>query len=143
MFKSTELLILIIYILLSSIYLYSDSENNDNNMKLQTIKKITPSEANELIRKYKFNPDLIILDVRTPEEFGEEHIENAKNLDFYSKSFKQNLKEFDKDKTYIIHCRSGARSSKTLIIMQDLGFNEVFDMGGIIQWKKQGFETVK
>ncbi len=143
MIKSTELIILVIYILLSSIYLYSDSENNDNNMKLQTIKKITPSEANELIKKNKSNPDLIILDVRTRKEFGEEHIENAKNLDFYSKSFKQNLKEFDKDKTYIIHCRSGARSSKTLIIMQDLGFNEVFDMGGIIQWKKQGFGTVK
>jgi rhodanese-related sulfurtransferase len=112
-------------------------------MNLQTVKKITPQQAHDLIEKLKYDPDFVILDLRTPEEYKKEHIENAKNLNYYSKTFKNDLNKLEKDKTYVIHCRSGGRSGKTAPIMKELGFNEVYDMGGITQWKEQGFETVK
>jgi len=134
---------LLFYFLFFSIYLNSETNSVDSEMNLQTVKKITPQQAHDLIEKLKYDPDFVILDLRTPEEYKKEHIENAKNLNYYSKTFKNDLNKLEKDKTYVIHCRSGGRSGKTAPIMKELGFNEVYDMGGIIQWKEQGFETVK
>lgn len=73
-------------------------------MNLQTVKKITPQQAHDLIEKLKYDPDFVILDLRTPEEYKKEHIENAKNLNYYSKTFKNELNKLEKDKTYVIHC---------------------------------------
>jgi len=134
---------LLFYFLFFSIYLNSETNSVDSEMNLQTVKKITPQQAHDLIEKLKYDPDFVILDLRTPEEYKKEHIKNAKNLNYYSKTFKNELNKLEKDKTYVIHCRSGGRSGKTAPIMKELGFNEVYDMGGITQWKEQGFETVK
>ena len=59
----------------------------------QVIEDITPEAAFALIQNSKGSKDFAILDVRTPEEFSEEHIENAINLNYYSKAFIDNLKE--------------------------------------------------
>ena len=81
--------------------------------------------------------------MRTPEEFADEHIENAVNIDFYSETFRDELGELDKNKTYLIYCRSGNRSASALAIMKGLDFNEAYDMGWINQWKAEGFPTVR
>ena len=82
--------------------------------------------------------------MRTPEEFGEGHIENATNIDFYSETFRDELDNLDKNKTYLIYCRSGGRSGKALDIMAELNFKEVYNiLGGINQWKSEEFPTVK
>lgn len=143
MFQLIKFSALLFYFLFFSVYLNSETNSVDSEMNLQTVKKITPQQAHDLIEKLKYDPDFVILDLRTPEEYKKEHIENAKNLNYYSKTFKNDLNKLEKDKTYVIHCRSGGRSGKTAPIMKELGFNEVYDMGGIIQWKEQGFETVK
>ena len=52
------------------------------NKKIQSFKSLTPLEASNLIKKHADNPDLIILDVRTPWEFSNKHIEGAENMDF-------------------------------------------------------------
>ena len=143
MFQLIKFSALLFYFLFFSVYLNSETNSVDSEMNLQTVKKITPQQAHDLIEKIKYDPDFVILDLRTPEEYKKEHIENAKNLNYYSKTFKNDLNKLEKDKTYVIHCRSGGRSGKTAPIMKELGFNEVYDMGGIIQWKEQGFETVK
>ncbi len=81
--------------------------------------------ASDLIAKHKNNADFIILDVRTPQEFNNGHIEKAILLDFYSKTYTDGLKRLDKSKTYLIYCRSGNRSGKTLDLIKNMGFSQV------------------
>lgn len=109
-----------------------------------TTKDITPQEAFTLIQKNQNNPDFVIIDVRTPEEFGGEHIEQAININFYSETFRDTLNALDKNKTYLIYCQVGGRSSSALDIMAELNFKEVYNiLGGINQWKAEGLSTVE
>ncbi len=110
----------------------------------QIIENITPQEAFTLIQTNQNNPDFVIIDVRTPEEFAEGHIANATNIDFRSETFPDELNNLDKNKTYLIYCRSGGRSGNALDIMEELNFREVYNMsGGISQWKAVGLPTTK
>ncbi len=110
----------------------------------QIIEDITPQEAFTLIQNNQNNPDFVIIDVRTPGEFTEEHIENATNIDFYSETFREMLNTLDKNKTYLIYCRSGGRSGSALDIMAELSFEEVYNiLGGILSWEAEGLPTVK
>ena len=105
---------------------------------------ITPQEAFALIQDNQNNPDFVIIDVRTPEEFAGEHIENAINIDFRSESFRDELNKLDKNKTYLVYCRSGARSGNALDIMAELNFREAYNVsGGIIAWKAEGLPITK
>ncbi len=110
----------------------------------QIIEDITPQEASALIQSNQSNPDFVIIDVRTPQEFADGHIENAINLDYYSETFRDELSKLDKNKTYLIYCRSGNRSGKALDMMEELGFREVYNMsGGIIEWEVEGLPSTK
>jgi len=81
------------------------------------------------------NPNAEILDVRTHEEFHAGHIADAVLLDFYGKDFAAKVQELDKDKTYLLYCRSGNRSGRTLVLMKNLGFKTIYNMrGGMNQW---------
>ena len=85
--------------------------------------------------KEKANSDVVIIDIRTPQEYSQGMIEGAINVDFYSPSFRQDLSALDKDKTYLIYCRTGSRTSQAVSVMQDLGFNQVYVLnGGIVNW---------
>ncbi len=110
----------------------------------QIIENITPQEAFTLIQDNQNNPNFVIIDVRTPEEVADGYIENAVNIDFYSETFRDEINRLDKDKTYLIYCRSGNRSVKALNIMEELNFQEVYNMsGGIIKWKAEGLPTTE
>ena len=110
----------------------------------QIIENITPQEAFTLIQNNQDNPDFVIIDVRTPEEFDAERIENATNIDFYSEAFRDELNNLDKNKPYLIYCRSGGRSGNALDIMAELNFKEVYNiLGGINLWKTEGLPTIK
>ncbi|ADC65474.1 Rhodanese domain protein [Ferroglobus placidus DSM 10642] len=107
-------------------------------------KDISVDEAYELIQKNKNNPNFVILDIRTPEEFKSEHIDGAINIDFYSPNFKEELKKLDKNKTYLIYCRTGHRTSLAMPLFKELGFKEVYNMlGGITAWKNRGYPVVR
>jgi rhodanese-related sulfurtransferase len=114
-------------------------------------KVLTPIEAYDLIKANEGNPGFVILDVRTPEEFDEERIENAINIDYYmdertnyTKSFRDELDKLDKEKTYLVYCLADIRSRTTLEMMEHLGFQEVYDMsGGIVLWKAENLPTVE
>ena len=108
------------------------------------IEDITPQEAFTLIQNNQDNPDFVILDVRTPEEFAEAHIEDAINLDFRSETFRDELDKLDKNNAYLVYCRSGGRSRNALDIVAELNFREAYNMlGGIIQWKAEGLPTTQ
>lgn len=105
---------------------------------------VTPPVAYSLIEENKTNPDFVILDVRTPEEYADGHIAESVLLDFYADDFEEELDKLDKSQTYLVYCRSGNRSGKSVSMMKDLNFMEVYDVdGGILRWEAEGFPTVK
>lgn len=122
---------------------HAENEQTGSETTPQIIKTITVDEAHTIIQNHDNGNNLVIIDVRTPEEFNNEHMQDATNIDYYSDDFNDELNKLDKTKTYVIHCRSGSRSAKALEIMKELGFREVYNMGGIIQWKENGFPTTK
>lgn len=135
---------LIIGVLLTSGCIQTENNTAQSETKIQIIKNITPEEAYILIQENKDNPNFVILDVRTPEEFLGEYIENAVNLDYYSDTFRNDLDKLDKNRTYLIYCKSGRRSENALNIMKEQDFREVYNMlGGIIEWKSKGLPTTK
>ena len=104
---------------------------------------ITPKQAYDLIMCNMGNPDFIILDIRTPNEYSSGHIERAELLDFYSDSFQQELDELEKTRAYLIYCRSGNRTGTAMKMMQSLGFTEVYNMlGGIGRWAREGYPVI-
>jgi len=83
--------------------------------------------------------DLVVLDVRTPEEFAEGHLEGAVLVDFYDADFAEQLAALDAGAPYLVYCRSGNRSGQALGVMQQLGFTSAVDVdGGIVAWSGAG-----
>lgn len=108
------------------------------------LKTITTKDAFNLLARNKNNPDFVVLDVRTPEEYAGGHLEHAVNIDYYSSNYRAALGELDKTKTYLIYCRSGNRSGKSLSIMEELGFKRVYDIaGGFVQWEREGYPRIQ
>ncbi len=104
------------------------------------------SQSKEILRKVDVvtfkeelsNKYIQLIDVRTPEEFKEGHIENAILIDYFSADFNTKIQELDKEKPVYLYCRSGNRSGKAAIILIDLGFKEIVDLeGGYEAWSEQ------
>lgn len=80
-----------------------------------------------------------LLDVRTPQEYAEGHIDGALNINVQSDDFQQMAeKELSKDSTILVYCRSGRRSMNAAQILTDLGYKVINLKGGIIEWKESG-----
>ncbi len=110
----------------------------------QIMENISPEDARELIKKYVDDDNFVILDVRTPAEFKAGRLDNSTNLDYYAKTFQKGLDTLDKEKTYLVYCRSGNRSGKTLRFMKKLNFHKAYNMtGGISAWSRQKLPLVK
>ncbi|WP_178987757.1 rhodanese-like domain-containing protein [Winogradskyella schleiferi] len=79
----------------------------------------------------------VVLDVRTQEEVDEGIIPNAIHLDIYKgQAFVDELEELDKTKNYYVYCRSGGRSGQACGIMNQLGFDNAYNLkGGFMQWQ--------
>ena len=87
--------------------------------------------------------DVVVLDVRTPEEFNSGHILNAINIDIYNDYFNSDISTLDKSKSYAVYCRSGKRSVEASNEMDSIGFKTTYNLtGGIIEWIESGRETV-
>ncbi|MBT8212620.1 MAG: rhodanese-like domain-containing protein [Acidimicrobiia bacterium] len=106
-----------------------------------TFDLVSPAEAQEILDDPPSG--LVVLDVRTPEEFSGPHLSDSVNIDFYDSYFQSRLDVLDKDTPYLIYCNSGNRSGTTIDIMKDLGFSEVYDVdGGITAWLGAGLPTI-
>lgn len=92
---------------------------------------ISPEEAQKRLETEK---DIILLDVRTQEEYEEKHIPGSMLIpvDELEKRAVEELKE--KDKTIFVYCRSGNRSTTASNILAELGYTKVYNLGGIIDW---------
>ncbi len=98
--------------------------------------KITAEEA----KKIMDTEEVIILDVRTPEEYKEEHIEGALLIPDYELENSAASELPDKDKKILVYCRSGNRSESAAKVLIEMGYTKVYDFGGIMNWT---YGTVK
>jgi len=105
---------------------------------------VSAKEAADLIEKHRRDRDFAILDIRTPGEFQSGHLAKSIPIDFYSQTFADQLNRLDKTKTYLVYCRTGNRSTKSLKLFKKLKFQKVYHMAsGISAWKSEGFTVVK
>jgi rhodanese-related sulfurtransferase len=103
-----------------------------------SITNLTPAAFEEMIKM-----DGILLDVRTPNEFNEGHLENALAMDYYNDDFEKRSMELPKDKAVYVYCKAGSRSSSASKTLIDQGQTQVYNLlGGINAWKSSGLSVV-
>ena len=112
----------------------SEADNNviDNKDEENSYKSISMSEAEDMMKNEK---DYIILDVRTAEEYKEGHIPNAINVANETIGEDEIAELPDKDQLIMVYCRSGRRSNLAARKLVKLGYTNIVEIGGIIDWK--------
>ena len=96
----------------------------------------TDLSPTEFSKQLKETENLTILDVRTPGEFGEGHIQNALNIDWNGSSFDAQVSKLDKNKTVFVYCLSGGRSGSAASQLRSNGFKNVLELdGGMMAWR--------
>lgn len=105
---------------------------------------ITNLQSAEFFKIAFENPeDVVVLDVRTPEEWEMGIIENANRINFYDSDFESQLDQFDLEKPIMVYCKSGGRSGSAAEILQKKGFKKIYNLnGGITAWNDAELPTV-
>ena len=104
---------------------------------------VNSEEAVEVIKENISNPAFIILDVRTPGEFTSGHLAGAVNLDYNAVDFELQLDRLDKEKNYLVYCKSRYRSSAAAGMMETKGFKSIKNLdGGISAWMEADLPVV-
>lgn len=126
--------LIIMLIISSSLFGLTACQGDGNNA---TYEQITAQEAKKIMNT---ETDYIIIDARTKEEFAEGHIENAILIPEYEISARAEKELPDKDALILVYCRSGRRSKIASEELARLGYTNVKEFGGIIDWP---YEIVK
>lgn len=94
------------------------------------------------VSQFEADENAVILDVRSEDEFNEGFIANAINIDIHrGQDFVTEIEALDKNKKYYVYCRSGMRSAKACEIMNQLGFENTYNLnGGILEWDGEVIE---
>ena len=101
--------------------------------KDSNIKKLS---ANEFENTMELDSNLQLIDVRTPEEFNQGFIKNAKNVNWNGGDFETEVTKLDKSKTVFVYCLAGGRSGEAANKLKDLGFTTIYDLkGGMNAWR--------
>jgi rhodanese-related sulfurtransferase len=102
-------------------------------------KSVKATEFNQLMQ----SGDFVVLDIRTAKEFDEGHIENAINLDFYSKNFDQSVLNYKKN-GIMIYSRSSGQSQQAITKLISLEFKNIIELeNGLVGWKREGFTLIR
>ena len=125
-----QILIIIFVVILGVVILAGCSSKIDKNTE-NTYKQITPAEAKDLMDSKE---NYVILDVRTVEEFAEGHIEGAILIPDYEIGEKAERVLTDKEQLILVYCRSGRRSKNAASELAALGYTNIKEFGGIIDW---------
>lgn len=103
-------------------------DSSESNQISSTINKVL--NVSDFLTTLEAKPKSYLIDVRTPEEFEEGALPNAKNINFYDDEFKMNIGKLDKKRPVMVYCKSGGRSGKTAKLLSKLGFQEIYDLDG-------------
>lgn len=112
----------------------SKNSSNVESMNLEKVNLNIKTVSLKVFKSELSNNNLILIDLRTNEEVAQWVISWAKQIDFYWKEFKDELDNLDKNKKYLIYCRSWSRSAKTLKLMKELWFKNVLNLEWWINW---------
>ncbi|MEY2598321.1 MAG: hypothetical protein RLZZ142_580 [Verrucomicrobiota bacterium] len=105
------------------------------SQKMNAPTPVTPAEAEALLAGSRA---LVVIDVRTQEEFAEGHIPGAQNVNFQSPTFLEKMKAFT-GKTVLIHCASGGRSGRALEVLRGVAFDKLYHLNeGFQAWQAAG-----
>ena len=127
----------LIITLIWNLSLFSLTSCQSNSTDSLAYDQISPEEAKNLMET---ETDYVILDVRTAEEYAEGHIPNAVNLNHEDVPSKAEALLTDKEALILVYCRSGRRSKIAAEALVELGYTNVKEFGGIINWP---YEIVK
>jgi thioredoxin len=121
----------LLYLLLVLVFA---SCNGQNSKEIKTI------DSKAFAEKMTATPNPQILDVRTPEEFTSDHIDNAKNINWLGTTFVSDVEKLDKSQPVFVYCKSGGRSQKAAEKLNELGFKTIYQLdGGILKWDAAGY----
>lgn len=123
-------------------------QNTAKNAPQNTAQAIKPIVADlsttDFQKKLAADNTAIILDVRTPEEYANGHLQNAATINFFDTDFKEKVNKLDKTKPVYVYCAVGGRSAKASKILQESGFKTVYNLlGGFNGWVAAGLLSVK
>ncbi len=130
----TFIIVSVIFVSCQQISKTSAQAKENEQQNTLTYKDITASEFDAIAKA----PNALVIDVRTPEEVSEGKIQEADLfIDFTSDDFEAKIDSLDKNKTYIVYCKSGGRSAQAAQIMIDKGFKNVYNLqGGISSYQE-------
>lgn len=100
------------------------------------VRTVAAGEAQQLIED-----GAVVIDVRTPEEFASGHLADARNIDVEGDSFHAEVDELDRDASYVLYCRTGARAGAAGEMMLEMGFTDVANAGGFEDLASAGLPT--
>lgn len=109
-----------------------------STQQANTIEVLTPEQFKDK------SEGQTIIDIRTPQEYAQGHIEEAVNINYFDNQFLDKVSKFDKSKPVFIYCRSGNRTSSASRKLAKAGFEKVYDLqNGILNWTRNKQKIVK
>lgn len=112
-----------------------------NGQSNKGFKSVTVKEFSEKLAE---NPDAVLIDVRTPGEYADGHLQNAVNIDWKGNDFDTQVSNLDKSKPVYLYCLSGGRSTAAANFLKEEGFSEVIEMdGGMMKWRSEKMPETK
>lgn len=106
----------------------------------QNIINVNARDASQIIE----SKTPTIIDIRTPNEYSEGHLQNSVNIDYYSADFKTRLSKMDREVPVFVYCKSGMRTRSSLEVFRVLGFKEVYVLSsGLNDWIAAGLPIEK
>ena len=132
----------LIYLILSFVSALAQDASIENYGHVEDgVRHVNAEQAAAILKQ---DPSVHILDVRTGLEYKFGHIEGAENINYYGFSFKKKLAKLDKNVTWLVHCKVGVRSGKTLPLMKEAGLTSIIHLdGGIDAWKDAGLPVTR
>jgi thioredoxin len=105
----------------------------------QKSNKVELLDAKTFSEKLNTNDQIQILDVRTPGEYEDQHIDKATNIDWNGADFEKKVILLDKKKPIYVYCKSGGRSAKATRKLAEMGYTKIYELdGGMMKWNAAG-----
>lgn len=104
---------------------------------------LDPAEALQLMEERRGQPDFVIVDLRSREEFEQGHIEGARLIPYYAVNFTRIVSQLDRNATIVLYCQRGRQSPLALRALEKLRFSDVRVLaGGVAAWTGAGYPLV-
>lgn len=105
----------------------------------QTNKSVKTLAVDDYSKSLESTPNAQLIDVRTPQEYSEDHIGKAQNINWNGADFVSQVEKLDKSKPVFVYCKVGGRSGQAASKLVELGFSDVYNLeGGIMKWNASG-----